>query len=78
MAKILKNKSFMPPEQLIKILYRYCSKIRKNRKHYVCYPLNSKRVITVSGTPSDRNYVKHTFQQFKNKAGIIISEIQPQ
>ena len=67
----------MSPQKLIKILRPYCSKIRYNRKHYVCYPIGTNIIITVSGTPSDTNYIKHTFQQFKNQAGIIIKEIQP-
>lgn len=67
----------MSPGKLIKILTPYCTKIRKNRKHYVCYPKGSARIITVAGTPSDGNYVKHTFQQFKNQAGLVIKEIQP-
>lgn len=62
-------------ERVIKILDRYCTRIRYNRKHYVLYPRGSRAIITMSASPSDRNWMKALFQEFKRN-GIIIRELE--
>lgn len=61
----------MSPKRIYNELLKYCTKIRDNGKHYICFPKNSDKVITVSKTPSMRGAYDAIEKDFK-KVGIIV------
>lgn len=64
----------MPIKKLIKLVSKYCDRIRHNGKHYVCYPKGIKRTITIASSSSDRNQYRQVFREFR-RCGIIIKEL---
>lgn len=63
----------MDIQKLIKILDPYCTKIVHN-KHWKVYPKGSNQIISIAGTPSDRNYHREVYRDFR-RLGIIIKEL---
>lgn len=57
-----------------KILALYCDKIRYNRKHMICYPKGTNKVVIVSMTPSDTNAYSMVFRDFR-RIGVYIKEL---
>lgn len=62
-------------DKLFDVLKPYCKRIRTNGKHLVCYPYNSKKVVTVSESPSDHNFYHKVYKDFL-KGGVIIKELK--
>ena len=62
----------MKVKDLLKMVEPHCKSITHNGKHYKA-TLPNGRVITISGTPSDQNYFKHVFRDFKRN-NIIIND----
>jgi hypothetical protein len=66
----------MKAKDILEILKPYCREIRKaGSGHYVAYPYNSPRPIAFSSTPSDRNWHKQLFREFR-RCGVIIEELK--
>lgn len=66
----------MRPKDVLKILIPYCRLIRRcGSNHYIAYPWGSTRSITFASTPSDRNWYKQVFREFR-RCGVIIIELQ--
>jgi hypothetical protein len=57
------------------ILLPYCKKIRDNGRHFVCYPKNSDKVITVSRTSNNNHFVENVYHDFL-KVGIDVKELK--
>lgn len=60
--------------QIVSIVAPYCTKVRRG-KHMIFYPKGSKRLVIMAISPSDMNFVKNVYQDFK-RAGIIIKELE--
>ncbi len=58
---------------LIDIVTPYCDKIIR-KSHFKLYPKNTKKVIIVASSPSDRYYYKQVYRDFR-RLGIIIKEL---
>ena len=65
----------MKVKKLLKIVSPYCSSIRDNTKHYVCYPINGTEVVVIARSSSDANYYKQVYRHFR-KAGVIVKELE--
>jgi len=66
----------MKIQKLLKIINPYCSEIKFSGKHYRAI-IKGKGVITISHTPSDNNYHKMVYLDFK-RIGIKIPELKNQ
>lgn len=64
----------MKTKDILKLVEPYCSRIRYTGKHYVCSPIGSKRIITMSVTSSDRNFHKQVYREFRRE-GVNIVEL---
>jgi len=65
----------MKTKKVLKLIRPYCSEIRKNKKHYVCYPYGANRTITISSSSSDGNFYKQVYREFRRE-GVIIKELE--
>ena len=65
----------MKPKEFIKILSPYCDKIVHNKKHYKAYVKGTDKVITISSSSSDQNFMSMVFRDFR-RLGIIIKELK--
>ena len=64
----------MKGHKIIKILHKYCDRIRFNGNHYVCYPKGVKSCITVSASQSDNYASTQVYRDFR-RIGIIVNEL---
>ena len=60
--------------QIVKLVEPYCTKIRRG-KHMIFYPKGSKRMVVMAISPSDTNFIKNLYQDFR-RAGHIIPELK--
>ena len=65
----------MKTKDVVQMIIPYCYRWRKNRKHYVFYPIGSDRIITISATSSDGNFYKQAYREFRRE-GVIIKELE--
>lgn len=73
-VKNVLNINNMAKLNVIDAISSYCDRIEHKGKHYKAYVKGTDKIIAFSKTPSDRNYARQIYRDFR-RLGIIIKEL---